>query len=367
MPDTSCPQDHQAAGISKSMTTERVLMGLLLGGVAVGCIMVLYPFFSAILWAAILTFTTWPFYVRMRQYLHLGHTGTALLMVTIVAVVVVLPLALAAPDGADDAKHLRILLQNALAAGLPQAPDWLAQVPLIGPTIADLWNGWAADLNAMVTFFKPYFGVVAEFGLSLLLGLANGVLGFVLALIVAFFFYAAGDRFAAVLTALLWRIAGARAPRLIDVTGNTVRGVVYGILGTAVAQGILTTFGLWVAGVPRPLLLGVMAGGLAVLPVGAPMVWIPASVWLVAEGHTWRGLLLFAYGLIGVSGADSVMRPYFIARGAQLPFLLTLLGVLGGALKFGLLGVFVGPVLLGVGFTLVREWAQPDTSTAERA
>ena len=139
---------------------------------------------------------------------------------------------------------------------------------MIGPTIADIWNSWAADFSVMVARFKPYFGIVAELALSLLLGLANGVLGFVLALIVAFFFYAAGDRLASVLAALLGRIAGARAPRLIGVVGNTIRGVVYGILGTAVVQGILTTIGLWAAGVPRPLLLGVLAGGMAVLPVG---------------------------------------------------------------------------------------------------
>ena len=342
------------------MTTQRLLMGLLLGGIAIGCVDVLYPFLSAILWAAILAFTTWPVHVWLRQHLRFGHTGTALLMVMLVAVMVVLPLALVTPGGAHDARHLNTLLLNAVAAGLPEAPDWLARVPLVGNTITELWNTWAADLDAMVAFFRPYFGLVAEFGLSLLLGLANGVLGFVLALIIAFFFFAAGDRFAVVLTALLWRIAGPRAPRLIEVTGNTVRGVVYGILGTAVLQGILTTFGLWLAGVPRPLLFGVIAGALAVLPVGAPVVWIPASLWLLAAGHTWRGLFLFAYGLLAVSGADSVMRPYFISRGAQLPFLLTLLGVLGGALKFGLLGVFVGPVLLGVGFTLVREWAQPN-------
>jgi len=346
------------------MTTERLLMGLLIGGIAIGCIDVLYPFFSAILWAAILAFTTWPVHVWLREHLRLGHTGTALLMVITVAVVVVLPLAIAAPSGADDAKNLNLLLQNTLAAGLPQAPAWVAGIPLLGGSVANLWNTWTADLDAMVSFFRPYFGIVAEFGLSLLLGLANGVLGFVLALVVAFFFYAAGDRFASVLTALLVRIAGVRAPRLIEVTGNTVRGVVYGILGTAIAQGILVSIGLWIAGVPRPLLLGVIAGGLAVLPVGAPLVWIPAGLWLIGEGHLWRGLFMEAYGLIAVSGADSIMRPYFIARGAQLPFLLTLLGVLGGALKFGLLGVFVGPVLLGVGFTLVREWANPDEVTA---
>jgi len=351
-----------APGVNRGtaqMTAERVLMALLLGGIAVGCVEVLHPFFSAILWAGILTFTTWPINQWLKARLRLGRIVTALLMVLIVAVVVVLPLGLAVPSGADDAEHLRALLQDAVAAGLPGPPDWLDEVPLIGPTLSDLWSTWAADLTAMVAFFKPYFGVAAQFALSLLLGLANGVLEFLLALLVAFFFFASGERMAEVLSALLHRIAGPRARRLIEVTGATIRGVVYGILGTAVMQGILTTFGLWVVGIPRPALLGVLAGGLSVFPVGAPVVWIPAGLWLLTNGHTWRALILFGYGLVFVSGADSVIRPYFIARGAQLPFLLTMLGVLGGAVAFGLLGVFLGPVLLGVGFTLMHEWALP--------
>jgi predicted PurR-regulated permease PerM len=264
------------------------------------------------------------------------------------------------PGGADDVDNLRKIVQAAIAGGLPGAPHWLQDVPAVGPTLSGLWNSWAEDLSVMGEFFKPYFGQAAEFGLSLLLGLANGVLMFLLALFVAFFFFASGDRLAAKLHEILGRIAGARAPRLIEVTGATVRGVVYGILGTAVVQGILTTFGLWLSGVPRALLLGVIAGGLSVLPIGAPTVWIPAGLWLLAQGKTAWGIFLLVYGVVAVSGADSLIRPFFIARGAQLPFLLTMLGVLGGALAFGLLGIFVGPVLLGVGFTLVNEWSGSD-------
>jgi predicted PurR-regulated permease PerM len=338
------------------MTAERVLMALLLGGVAVGCTVVLYPFFSAILWAAILTFTTWPVFLWLRTQLRLPRVVAAGVMVFVTAVVVVLPMGLAVPGGAQDAAQLQKTLQDMLIAGLPGAPSWVAHIPMVGETIAGFWNSWAADLTVMVAFFRPYFGVAAEFGLRLLVGLANGVLEFILALVVAFFLYASGDVLAARLTALTRRIAGPRADRLIEVTGATIRGVVYGILGTAVVQGILTIFGLWMAGVPRPVLLGVIAGALSVLPIGAPTVWIPASLWLLTSGHAGWGIALFLYGIIAVSGADSVIRPYFIARGAQLPFLLTMLGVLGGALAFGLLGVFVGPVLLGVGFTLVSEW-----------
>ena len=122
-------------------------------------------------------------------------------------------------------------------------------------------------------------------------------------------------------------------------------------------QWLLTSFGLWLSGVPRALLLGAIAGLLSVLPVGAPVVWVPAMLWLIGTGHMGWGIFLGCYGVVFITGAYSLIQPYFIALGARLPFLLTILGVLGGALAFGLLGIFLGPVLLGVGFTLVAEFA----------
>ncbi len=345
------------------MTAERVLMTLLLGGIAVGCVLVLYPFFSALLWAAILVFTTWPVCEWLHSRLRLRRGAAAGVMVALTAVVVVLPLALVAPSGASDVNQLRAAAEDALRAGLPGAPHWVHAIPLVGPSFADLWNRWAADISELVDAMRPYFGIVLEGGLSLLLGIAGGVLQFVLALFAAFFFYTFAEPIAARLRLLLERIAGARADRLINVTGATVRGVVYGILGTAVVQGLLTAFGLWISGVPRPVLLGAVAGFLSVLPIGAPVVWIPASLWLMGTGHLGWGIFLAIYGVVAVSGADSIIRPWFIARGAQLPFLLTVLGVLGGALAFGLLGIFLGPVLLGIGYTLLNEWAQAQANT----
>ncbi len=340
------------------MIAERVLMTVLIGGVAAGCVLVLYPFFSALLWAAILVFTTWPVSEWLRVNLRLGHSGAAVLMVALTAVVLVLPLALAAPDGASDVNHLHTVIEDALRGGLPNAPRWVFDVPVLGPAFGGLWDRWAADITALGESLQPYFGILLQGGLSLLLGIAHGVLLFALALFVAFFFYLYGEPLSVRLRLIVHRIAGAQADRLILVTGATVRGVVYGILGTAIVQGILTAFGLWIAGVPRPLLLGAVAGFLAVLPVGAPLVWIPAAIWLLTNGSVGHGIFLAIYGVLAVSGADQVIRPWFISRGAQLPFLLTVLGVLGGALAFGLLGIFLGPVLLGIGFTLVNEWAR---------
>jgi predicted PurR-regulated permease PerM len=251
-----------------------------------------------------------------------------------------------------------------LRAGLPSSPDWLRDVPLVGPSLAELWDHWAADIGALLEAVRPFLGIILEGGLSVVLGIANGVVMFLLALFVAFFFYVYGEPIAARLRLLLQRVAGDQADRLAEVTGATVRGVVYGIVGTAVVQGILTAFGLWLSGVPRPLLLGAVAGMLSVLPIGAPVVWIPAALWLMGTGHIAWGIFLAVYGVVAVSGADSVIRPWFIARGAHLPFILTILGVLGGALAFGLLGIFLGPVLLGVGYTLMNEWVKDDVPAA---
>jgi len=338
------------------MTAERVLMGLLLGAVAVGCILVLYPFFSALLWAAILVYTTWPVCEWLRLHLRLPHGAAAGLMVLLTAVVLVLPIAVAAPSSADDVMRLRHAIEATLRAGLPGSPTWVFDIPLVGPTVGSLWNRWAADVSEMLEALRPYFGIVLEGSLGLLLGIANGVLMFLLALFVAFFFYVYGEPIALRARQMLVRIAGGRADRLILVTGATVRGVVYGILGTAIVQGFLTAFGLWLCGVPRPVLLGTLAGFLSVLPIGAPVVWIPAALWLMGSGHLGWGIFLGIYGVVAVSGADSVIRPWFISRGAQLPFVLTVLGVLGGALAFGLPGIFLGPVLLGIGYTLMNEW-----------
>ena len=340
------------------MNAERVLMALLLGGVAIGCALVLYPFVSALLWAGILVFTTWPVAEWLRLHLHLRRSVAAGLMVVLTAVVIVLPIALAAPSGADDVTLIRHAIEEALRAGLPGSPEWVFDLPLVGQTLGELWNHWAADISAMLGALRPYFGMALESGLGLLLGIANGVLMFLLALFVAFFFYVHGEPLAARIHVVLRRIAGIQADRLIAVTGATVRGVVYGILGTAVVQGLMTGFGLWISGVPRPMLLGAIAGLLAVLPVGAPLIWIPASLWLLGTGNLGWSIFLALYGGIAVSGADSIIRPWFISRGAHLPFLLTVLGVLGGALAFGLLGIFLGPVLLGIGYTLVNEWAR---------
>jgi predicted PurR-regulated permease PerM len=196
----------------------------------------------------------------------------------------------------------------------------------------------------------------------MLLAVLSGLAELVLAIFLAFFFYRDGPAMAQLAEALTEKLAGPGTRRLIQLTGDVTRGVVYGLLGTAVAQGALTVLGFWIAGVPQPVLLGVVAGVLSVLPVGAPLVWVPATIWLFTQGQTGWGLFMLVYGAGGISSVDNFIRPWLISRGADLPLLLTLLGALGGVLAFGFLGLFLGPVLLAVGFTLLRDWAKTGAS-----
>src|SRR6266496_2210585 len=156
-------------------------------------------------------------------------------------------------------------------------------------------------------------------------------------------------------TATRWSSGCGRA--LAFVAATTVRGVVIGILGTALAQGCLMAIGLWLAGIKAAPLLGLVTFFLSPVPIGPPLVWIAAGIWLIVHGDTGWGIFLFAWGALVVSSVDNFIKPLIISRGSDLPFILVLLGVLGGAFAFGFIGVFLGPVLLAVGYALLKEWA----------
>src|SRR5262252_129740 len=152
------------------------------------------------------------------------------------------------------------------------------------------------------------------------------------------------------------RIGGERGRHLLTVAGNTVRGVVYGILGTALVQAVMAGIGFVIAGVPGVSLLALLTFFSSVVPVvGTALVWLPAAFWLFHQGSTGWGIFMIIWG-VGVSNVDNIVKPWLISRGSDMPFILIFFGVLGGAIAFGFIGVFLGPTLLAVGFRLVEEW-----------
>jgi predicted PurR-regulated permease PerM len=332
---------------------------------AVGCLLVLRPFLSALLWAAILVFSTWPAYRFLRDRLRLPRGLASGLMVLVEFLLLGLPLTFAAPTSREQVDHLRASVVRLLTEGLPGLGSWLAHLPIIGPYLDARFSGLGSGLAGITELLRPYAGDIAQATLSVLLAVLSGLAEVLLALVLAFFFYRDGRVIAARTEAVLRQFAGSRAERLVKLTGDVTRGVVYGLLGTAVAQGVLTAVGLWISGVPQPVLLGVVAGCISVLPVGAPLVWVPATLWLFTQGETGWGIFLGLYGTLGISSVDNVVRPWLISRGADLPLLLTLLGALGGVFAFGFLGLFLGPVLLAVGFTLLSDWADNSSPADE--
>jgi predicted PurR-regulated permease PerM len=338
--------------------TPAALLGLIAAlALAVGCLLVLRPFLSSLLWAAILVYSTWPAFRMLRERTGMSPGLAAGLMVTAEFLLIGLPLVFATPTKREDIEGLRHAVETFLTQGMPGLGTWLGNLPLIGNFLAGQVAGVDFGLSGLTDLLGPYAGTLAQNALAVLLAVLSGIAELLVAIFLAFFLYRDGPAIAQRSEAALERLAGDRTRHLVALTGAVTRGVVYGLLGTALVQGLMTAFGLWITGVPRPVLLGVVAGVISIMPVGAPLVWIPATLWLFSQGSTGWAIFLGLYGAFGISSADNVIRPWLIARGADLPLLLTLLGALGGVFAFGFLGLFLGPVLLAVGFTLLKDWA----------
>jgi predicted PurR-regulated permease PerM len=338
------------------MKSERIILLAMATALGIGCFLILLPFLPAMLWAAILVYCTWPLYMAASR--HVRPSVAALLITLAVAAIVLVPVVHIGLVAARQARDSQSWVHSAMLNGLPPAPAFLYKIPLMGGLLADFWNNSADDLGGAADQMQPLLGTVAHSGLKFFLALTHGMVSIIVALFIAFFFYLSGESIIAAIRLLLVRIMNeSRVDHLLGLAANTVRGVVFGILGTAAMQGVLYAIGFEIARAPQPLLLASLAGLVSIIPAGAIIIYVPLCLVLLAQGHVLSGLLLAAYCFIVVGGADSIVRPWLIARGASLPYVLTLIGVLGGAIAFGALGIFLGPVLLALGLAVAEEFA----------
>jgi predicted PurR-regulated permease PerM len=325
---------------------------LLLGG----CLVVMRPFFSAFLWASVLCFACWPLYRRLLGWLGGRRTLAATLMSLAMIVSVLLPFALIGTTLAENVKELTTATRTWLESGPPQPPAWLGKIPVIGAKAVAYWRELAADsgklLDAAKRVIEPLGAAFLRTGIALGGGLAE--LG--LSILIALFLFRDGVAAAEQLTAAVDRLGGERGRHLLDIAGNTVRGVVYGILGTALVQAAMAGVGFVIAGIPGAGVLALLTFFLSVVPMGPPLIWGPAAFWLFHVDRTGWGIFMVVWGL-GVSSIDNFVKPWLISQGSRMPFLLIFFGVLGGALAFGFIGVFLGPTLLAVGYRIVGEFA----------
>jgi len=335
---------------------EQNLGWILLALLLVGCLLVMLPFVSALLWAAVLSFSGWPLYQRLLKLLRGRRTLAALLMLLALLLVLLLPFMIVGVTLADNVTDLKAAAQRWLDSGPPSPPTWLAKVPLIGQSATEKWQDLAADTAKLAQEAKRLVEPVGAWLLRAGFKLGGGVLELALSILITFFLLRDGVSVGERLHSGIHRIAGERGKHLLTIAGNTVRGVVYGILGTALVQALIAGIGFFIAGVPGAALLALLTFFLSVVPLGPPLVWLPAALWLFHEGSTGWGIFMIIWG-VGVSTIDNFVKPWLISQGSDMPFILILFGVLGGALAFGFIGVFIGPTLLAVGYRLVEEWS----------
>lgn len=336
--------------------SDRILVFLALALLGVGCMLVLWPFLTALVWAAILASTSWPAFLRLDRMVGQRRLLAALLMTLLVTLVLLGPLVAVALALADNVAELGRAASSLFKDGLPDAPGWLVDLPLVGQSIHDYWQKFAHDGQRLMVELEKLAKPAKDAALAGGRVVGRGVLDITISVFLAFFFFLHGESLAQRLIVALKRLTGERATYLMGIARGTVSGVIYGILGTGLAQGVLATFGFVVAGVPGAVLLGVATFFLSVVPVGPPLVWGGAAIWLFQQGQPGWAAFVVAWGFFVVSTVDNVIKPFIISRGASLPFAIVFLGVLGGVLAFGVIGAFLGPTLLAVGYRLVIEW-----------
>jgi predicted PurR-regulated permease PerM len=355
--------DWKGTMIPFSEKTERNIGLAIVLLLLLGCLLVMRPFVSALLWAVVLCFASWPFYERLLRWCGNRRTLVASLMTLGMILVILLPFLIVGSTLAENIKDFTGAVRGWIEKGPPEPPAWLAKIPVIGQKAADQWQILAHDTARLWAESRKLIEPVSSWLLRAGLGLGRGLLGLALSIFIAFFLFRDGGVYAERLNSAVNRIGGERGQRLLTVAGNTIRGVVYGILGTAFLQAITAGIGFLIAGVPGVGLLSLLTFFFSIVPVlGTGMVWIPAAIWLFYHGSVGWGVFMLIWGA-GVASLDNFVKPWLISQGSDMPFLLIFFGVIGGALAFGFIGVFLGPTLLAVGFRIAEEWTSATDKT----
>jgi predicted PurR-regulated permease PerM len=339
---------------------ERAIGLALVASLTAACAAATAPVAVPLLWGVIIAVATWPPYRRLRDALGGRAKLAAALVALLLALTLAAPVVALSLSLAGYAQALGPALERLGHAGPPAPPAWLAGVPAVGPPLDALWREATADLGALLGHLQPYLARATGWALARGADLGLALVQFLAAILVAAVLHATGEPALALLARLLRRVGGEREVALLALAGHTIRGVALGVVGTAVVQGAVAGLGLLVAGAPAPLLLGFAAFAVAIVQLPASVMLLPVAGWLFWDGATWQAVFLAAWALLVVGTVDNLVRPYLISQGADLPFVLVTVGVVGGLLAWGFLGMFLGATLLAVGHSLLRDWLDDD-------
>jgi predicted PurR-regulated permease PerM len=330
----------------------------------IGCLTVLRPFLAAILFATAITISSWPLYERLLAKCKQRRALAAAAMSLGLTLLIILPLALVTWNVADNASDFYDQIKAGIDGGTLAPPSWLKDIPVLGEAADTYLRKLLGSREELLNVAKNLLEPARRFLLGGGMVLGSGVAQVSLAVFVSFFLYRDGHAMLAALATGMDKLIGAQSVAVADTVSRTVRGVMYGLLGTALAQAGVAAIGFLIAGVPAVALMSVATFLFSLVPVGPPLIWGGAAIWLFNEGRTGWGIFMLVWGMFLISGVDNVVKPMLISRGSSLPFILVLLGVMGGVLAFGFVGLFIGPTLLAVGLGLLQNWTRgADRST----
>lgn len=344
---------------ASSDVTRIVLLVCLIMALLAGTFWTLLPFLGALIWATTIVVATWPILLWLDR-----KTGKRALSTTIMTLLILLalvvPLWLAITTVVDAAQHGPALLRDFMVRGVGPPPDWIAKIPLAGEQLAEKWQSLSAGgPEAVVEAVRPYSRAATAWLVSTTGGVGLTLVHIVLTIVLAAILYAQGETAARGVLDFGHRMGGARGEQTIRLAGQAARSVALGVVVTALVQSVLAGIGLWICGVPHAGVLTAIAFVFGIAQIGPLPVLLASAIWLFATGETLWGTVLILWS-IPVIALDNVLRPILIRRGVDLPMLLIIAGVIGGLMAFGVMGLFVGPVVLAATYTLTRAWIADD-------
>jgi predicted PurR-regulated permease PerM len=336
--------------------TRIVLIVLLICLLLLGSFWTLLPFLGALIWATTIVVATWPA-MKQVQRMTGGRRGVAVAIMTLlILAALIVPLTFAISTLVDAAWRSPAVMQDFMVRGIGEPPAWLATIPLVGRQATERWQQIAAGgPGALVEIARPYTRDAAGWAIAATGGVGTLFIQFLLIGVLTVILYSQGEVAAAGALAFGRRIGDERGENTIRLAGQAVRSVALGVVVTALVQSLLAGAGLWATGVPHAGLLTAFMFVLCIAQIGPVLVLVPAIAWLYWSGSSGWGTVLVIWAL-PVFTLDNVLRPALIRRGVKLPMLLIIAGVIGGLVSFGVLGLFVGPVILASTYTLAKEW-----------
>jgi predicted PurR-regulated permease PerM len=335
----------------------RITLGVLFILVLAGaCIWILRPFLTSIVWAAMIVVATWPILMWFQARLGGNRLLAAALMTILILVVVIGPFLAAVTTIIMKVDFIAEKLKTLAALDLGLPPEWVVRIPLVGHSIGDGWNRLARLSEAeFLAQLAPYAKKAVIWFASHAGSLAAVVVQFFLMVIVSAILYARGETAATGVRRFARRLAGSHGEEAVILAAKAVRGVALGIVVTAIIQSSIGGIGLVLSGIPAAALLTAIIFILCLAQIGPGIILIPSIIWLYWSGQIFPGTILLVLSTVAI-GIDNFIRPFLIKKGADIPLILIIAGVIGGLLAFGIMGLFIGPVVLAVTHTLVKAW-----------